>query len=173
MSNIPYDLKGIKCFVLDMDGVISATVSPVAETGFPMRTVNVKDGYAMQYAVKQGYILAVISGGDSQPMRSRFEQLGVQYIYMKIKDKKKQLEILEEASGISRQEMAYIGDDVPDLEIMQAVALSVAPSDAVSEIREAATYVSHYAGGYGVVRDLIEQTLKAQGKWALSEGFGW
>ncbi len=173
MSSIPFDLKKIKVFILDMDGVVSATVSPVDANGMPMRTVNVKDGYAMQYAVKQGYILAVISGGESAAMRLRFEQLGVQHIYMHAKDKLAKLKELEELTDCSRGEMAYIGDDLPDVEIMREVALSVAPNDAVPEVKEVAKYISHRDGGYGVVRDVIEQTLKASDKWSVGEGFGW
>lgn len=173
MSSIPYDLKKIKAFVLDMDGVVSATVSPVDPTGMPMRTVNVKDGYAMQYAVKQGYTIAIISGGTSEAMRLRFEQLGVQYVYMRIKDKVMQLRELERITGISASEMAYIGDDIPDVGVMRIVGLPCAPADAAPEVKQAALYISLCDGGYGVVRDVIEQTLKAVGKWGMSEGFGW
>lgn len=173
MSSIPFDLKKIKAFVLDMDGVVSATVSPVDPSGMPMRTVNVKDGYAMQHAVKQGYTIAIISGGESDAMRLRFEQLGVQYVYMRIKDKVAQLHELERLTGISASEMVYIGDDIPDVEVMRAVALPCAPADAAPEAKAAALYISLCDGGYGVVRDVIEQTLKASDKWGTSEGFGW
>lgn len=173
MSSIPFDLTKIKAFVLDMDGVVSATVSPVDVSGMPMRTVNVKDGYAMQYAVKQGYLLAVISGGESQAMRMRFEQLGVQHIYMRAKDKVDKLRELESLSGIKACEMAYIGDDIPDIDVMRLVALPCAPADAAPEVKQVARYISLCDGGYGVVRDIIEQTMKAQGKWGMSEGFGW
>lgn len=173
MSSIPFDLTKIKAFVLDMDGVVSATVSPVDVSGMPMRTVNVKDGYAMQYAVKQGYLLAVISGGESQAMRMRFEQLGVQHIYMRAKDKVGKLRELESLSGIKACEMAYIGDDLPDIDVMRLVALPCAPADAAPEVKQVARYISLCDGGYGVVRDIIEQTMKAQGKWGMSEGFGW
>lgn len=173
MSSIPFDLTKIKAFVLDMDGVVSATVSPVDVSGMPMRTVNVKDGYAMQYAVKQGYLLAVISGGESQAMRMRFEQLGVQHIYMRAKDKVGKLRELESLSGIKACEMAYIGDDIPDIDVMRLVALPCAPADAAPEVKQVARYISLCDGGYGVVRDIIEQTMKAQGKWGMSEGFGW
>lgn len=173
MSSIPYDLTTIKAFVLDMDGVVSATVSPVDVTGMPMRTVNVKDGYAMQYAVKQGYTLAIISGGESQAMRQRFEQLGVRYIYMRIKDKETQLLELAKTIGIAPEEMAYIGDDIPDIGVMKLVGLPCCPADAAPEVKVVARYISLCDGGYGVVRDVIEQTLKACGRWGTSEGFGW
>lgn len=173
MSSIPFDLTKVRAFVLDMDGVVSATVSPVDASGMPMRTVNVKDGYAMQYAVKQGYTIAIISGGTSDAMRLRFEQLGVQYIYMRIKDKVAQLRELEHITGISAAEMAYIGDDIPDVEVMHTVGLPCAPADAAPEAKAAALYISLCNGGYGVVRDVIEQTLRAVDKWKSSEGFGW
>lgn len=173
MSSIPYDLSKIKAFVLDMDGVISASVSPVDATGMPLRTVNVKDGYAMQYAVKQGFVLAVISGGESEQMRRRFENLGVQHVYMRIKDKTEKLKELEQLTGITTEEMVYIGDDVPDVAIMRAVGLPCCPADAVPEAKEVAKYISPLDGGYGVVRDVIEQTLRAQDCWSTGEGFGW
>ena len=173
MSSIPFDLRQIKAFVLDMDGVVSATVSPVDPSGMPMRTVNVNDGYAMQYAVKQGFVIAIISGGESLAMRYRFENLGVQHIFMRVKDKVAKLHELVELTGIQPEEMAYIGDDIPDVGIMRLVGLSVAPDDAAYEVKDIAKYISRVAGGYGVVRDVIEQTMKAQSKWGDSEGFGW
>lgn len=173
MSSIPHDLTQIKAFVLDMDGVISATVSPIDASGMPMRTVNVKDGYAMQYAVKQGYTIAIISGGESSAMRLRFEQLGVQHVYMRIKDKAHKLRELEQITGIPASQMAYIGDDIPDIEVMRLVGLPCCPADAAPEVKSVARYISLCDGGYGVVRDLIEQTLKANSKWGTSEGFGW
>lgn len=173
MSNIPHDLCSIKAFVLDMDGVISSTISPIDKDGMPMRTVNVKDGYAMQYAIKAGFVICVISGGFSQAMKHRFEQLGVQYVYMNIKDKKKQLYEFAKSSGIDTSQMAYIGDDMPDICVMNEVGLPCAPNDAVSEVKSISKYISIYNGGHGVVRDVIEQTLKAQRKWSKGEGFGW
>ena len=164
MSSIPFDLTKIKAFVLDMDGVVSATVSPIGPDGMPMRTVNVKDGYAMQYAVKQGYTIAIISGGASEAMERRFRQLGVAYIYMRISDKAAQLDVLCQESGLSPDEIAYI---------MQRVALPCAPADAAPEVKSVARYISLCDGGYGVVRDVIEQTLRANGRWSLSAGFGW
>ena len=163
MSSIPHDLSQIKAFVLDMDGVVSANVSPVGPDGMPMRTVN----------VKQGYTLAVISGGASEAMTERFRNLGAKYIYMRISDKARQLELLCQESGLRPEEIAYIGDDIPDIPVMRLVALPCAPADAAPEVKSIAKYISLYNGGYGVVRDVIEQTLKANGCWSLSEGFGW
>ena len=173
MSSIPFDLSKIRAFVLDMDGVVSATVSPIGPDGMPMRTVNVKDGYAMQYAVKQGYTLAVISGGASEAMTQRFHQLGAKHVYMRVSDKAAQLDILCQEAGITPDQIAYIGDDIADIPIMKLVALPCAPADAAPEVKSIATYISLCDGGYGVVRDVIEQTLRANGQWSLSAGFGW
>lgn len=173
MSSIPFDLTKIKAFVLDMDGVISANVSPIGQDGMPMRTVNVKDGYAMQYAVKQGYIISIISGGASEAMEQRFRQLGAAHVYMRISDKAAQLEVLCRESGLKPEEIAYIGDDIPDITIMKLVALPCAPADAAPEVKSVAKYISLCNGGYGVVRDVIEQTLRANDCWSLSVGFGW
>ena len=162
MSSIPFDLTKIKAFVLDMDGVISATVSPIGPDGMPMRTVNVK-----------GYTIAIISGGASEAMERRFRQLGVAHIYMRISDKAAQLEVLCRESGLSPDEIAYIGDDIPDITIMKLVALPCAPADAAPEVKSVARYISLCNGGYGVVRDVIEQTLRANDCWSLSAGFGW
>ena len=133
MSSIPFDLSKIRAFVLDMDGVVSATVSPIGPDGMPMRTVNVKDGYAMQYAVKQGYTLAVISGGASEAMTQRFHQLGAKHVYMRVSDKAAQLDILCQEADITPDQIAYIGDDIPDIPIMKLVALPCAPADAAPE----------------------------------------
>lgn len=173
MSSIPHDLTTIKAFVFDMDGVISATVSPIDTNGMPMRTVNVKDGYAMQYAVKRGYTIAIISGGESQAMRQRFESLGVQHIYMRIKDKVAQLRELEKTTGIPVSAMLYVGDDMPDIGVMQEVGLACCPADAVPEVKAVSDYISLCNGGYGVVRDVIEQTLRASALWDMGDGFGW
>lgn len=173
MSSIPYDLKKIKAFIFDMDGVISNTIVPMAPDGEAQRTLNIKDGYAMQYAVKQGFIIAIISGGECPAMRERARYLGLQYCYMRVSNKLECLMDLMEITGLDRTEIAYVGDDIPDREIMSYVGLPVAPNDAVPEIKEVSKYISHCNGGRGVVRDVIEQTLKAQGVWANGHGWGW
>lgn len=173
MSSIPFDLKTIKGFIFDVDGVISHTTSAMDAEGQPMRTMNVKDGYAMQYAVKQGYMLGIITGGFSPAIAKRAEYLGIKHVYMRSSKKEEQLKHLLEETNLKLEEVVYIGDDIPDLPVMQLVGLPVAPADAVSEIKQAAKYISQYRGGEGVVRDVIEQTLKAQGRWAEGDGFGW
>ena len=173
MSSINYDLKKIKAFVFDVDGVLSGDILSLSADGDPMRTVNIKDGYAMQLAVKKGYILAIITGGYTEAVRIRFSRLGIEHIYMRSAVKMKDFEDLLAKTGLALDEIMYAGDDIPDYEIMQRVGLPVAPSDAAPEIKAVAKYISLKRGGEGVARDVIEQTLKAQGDWMADEAFGW
>ena len=147
MSKIAYDLGLIKGFAFDVDGVLSAETIPLHPNGEPCRTVNIKDGYAIQLAVRKGFEIAIITGGRTEAVRKRFESLGVQHI--------------------------YLGDDIPDYEVMQAVGLPCCPADAAPEIKSVATYISPRNGGHGCGRDVIEQVMKAQGKWFGEEAFGW
>lgn len=173
MSSINYDLKKIKAFLFDVDGVLSKDIISLHPNGEPMRTVNIKDGYAMQLAVKHGYHVGIITGGNTEAVKVRYENLGVQHIYMSSAIKKHDLQDFLDKSGLSTEEVLYAGDDIPDYEVMKRVGLSVAPADAASEIKEIAKYISHKGGGEGVARDVIEQTMKAQGEWMGEEAFGW
>ena len=173
MSSINYDLKKIKAFVFDVDGVLSAEVIPLHPSGEPMRTVNIKDGYAMQLAVKKGYLLGIITGGYTESVRLRYERLVVQHIYMRSTDKMDDFRDFLEKTGVKPEEVLYAGDDIPDYEVMRSVGLPVAPADAAPEIKSVAKYISQKSGGYGIARDVIEQTLKAQGTWMCEEAFGW
>lgn len=173
MSSINYDLNKIKAFVFDVDGVLSGEVIPLHPNGDPMRTVNIKDGYALQLAVKKGYQVAIITGGYTEAVRIRFSRLGISHIYMKSAVKMHDYEDFLEKTGLQPEEILYAGDDIPDYEVMTKVGLPVAPADAAPEIKRIAKYISHKNGGYGVARDVIEQTLKAQGHWMSDEAFGW
>lgn len=173
MSSIPFDLKKIKAFVFDVDGVLSCDILPLSPDGDPMRTVNIKDGYALQLAVKRGYQVGIITGGYTEAVRLRFSRLGIQHIYMKSSIKMNDFEDFLLKTGLSPEEVAYVGDDIPDYEIMKRVALPVAPSDAAPEIKAIAAYISPRKGGEGVARDLIEQTMKVQNTWMGDEAFGW
>jgi 3-deoxy-D-manno-octulosonate 8-phosphate phosphatase (KDO 8-P phosphatase) len=174
MSSIPYDLKKIKAFVFDVDGVLSHEVIPLHPNGDPMRTVNTKDGYAIQLAVKKGFHLGIITGGYTEAVEIRFSRLGVAHIYMKSSVKKKDFLDFLAKTGVAPEEALYAGDDIPDYEVMSMAGLPVAPADAVPEIKQIAGYISHRKGGEGVARDVIEQTLKAQGLWMCDdEAFGW
>ena len=173
MSNINYDLKKIKGFIFDVDGVLSPDSIPLHPSGEPMRVINTKDGYAMQLAVKQGFQLAIITGGDTQAVRIRFESLGFQHVYLKAKHKLNEFNDFLSKTGLKPEELCYVGDDIPDYEIMKIVGLPVCPADAVPEIKEISKYISHKEGGKGVGRDIIEQVLKAQDKWMKADAFGW
>lgn len=173
MSTINYDLSKIKTFIFDVDGVLSPDSIPLSPEGEPMRMVNIKDGYAINLAVRQGYGVAIITGGDTEAVRLRFSRLGIQDIYMKSRIKIHDLNDYMQRTGYKAEEIIYAGDDLPDYHVMQAVGLSVAPADAAHEIRSIAKYISHCKGGMGVARDIIEQVMKVQGKWMTEEAFGW
>lgn len=173
MSSINYDLRKIKAFLFDVDGVLSKDIVSLHPNGEPMRTVNIKDGYAMQLAVKHGYQVGIITGGNTEAVKLRFERLGVQHIYMASAVKIHDFQDFLKKSGLSAEEIVYVGDDIPDYEVMQQVGLPIAPANAAPEIKAIARYISHKNGGEGVARDIIEQTMKAQGKWMGEEAFGW
>jgi len=175
MNDIIFDLTKIKAVVFAVNGVLSSDTAPLHPTGEPMQVINTKDGYAMQLAVKQGIILGLISGSDSLSIRKRFESLGVQYLYLNSKNKVKDYKDFLQKTGLLPEEICYVGEDIPDYEVMQDAGLPACPADAVLEIKEIAKYVSPHNGGYGVGRDIIEQVLKTQGKWMQSNAFafGW
>ena len=173
MSNINYDLTKIKAFLFDVDGVLSSDCLPLTESGDPLRTVNIKDGYALQLAVKNGYQVGIITGAYTENIRYRFERLGVQHIYLKSSVKLNDYEDFLRKTGLNDKDIMYAGDDIPDYEIMARVGLPIAPASAAPEIKEIAKYISPKNGGEGVAREIIEQTMKAQGKWMKADAFGW
>ena len=174
MSNISYDLTKIRALMFDVDGVLSLETIPTDPDGNPTRTVNIKDGYALQLAVKRGLHVAIITGGRGEATRRRYEGLGVKDICMGAAVKLTEYERLKALHGLSDDEVLYMGDDIPDYEIMSHVGLPCCPADAAPEIKQIARYISHWAGGQGCCRDVIEQVLKAQDKWMThSDAFGW
>lgn len=174
MSSINYDLSKIKGFAFDVDGVLSPSVIPLHPNGEPMRCVSVKDGYALQLAVKHGYQVAVITGGNTEAVRKRFVGLGVQTVILGADMKLQFFEEWLKNTGLKPEEVVYAGDDIPDYEAMQHAGLSVAPADAAPEIKEIAKYISPLNGGQGVGREIIEQVMKAKGEWlADKNAFGW
>jgi 3-deoxy-D-manno-octulosonate 8-phosphate phosphatase (KDO 8-P phosphatase) len=171
---INYDLQKIRAIIFDVDGVLSAETITLSATGEPLRTVNIKDGYAIQLAVKLGLRIAIMTGGNTEAVRLRYERLGVQDIYMGCSVKIQTYEQFLTNYGFTDEEVMYMGDDIPDLEIMQRVGCPVCPADACPEVQQISIYVSQLRGGYGCGRDVIEQTLRAQGKWQMNEtAFGW
>lgn len=173
MSTINYDLKKIKAIAFDVDGVLSADVIPLHTSGEPMRTVNIKDGYAIQLAVKKGLYIAIITGGRTEAVRKRFAGLGVQDLYLGSAVKIHDYRDFRDKHGLKDEEILYMGDDIPDMEVMQACGLPCCPKDAAPEVKSIARYISHAAGGYGCGRDVVEQVMKAQGKWMADDAFGW
>lgn len=171
---INYDLKKIRAIFFDVDGVLSAETIQQNENGDPMRTVNIKDGYAMQYAVKQGLILAIITGGRSEAVRRRYESLGLKEVFIGASVKIEIYEQLKQKYNLTDEEIMYMGDDIPDYEVMQVCGLPCCPADAAPEIKGISKYISHKKGGMGCGRDVLEQVLKAQGLWMNdSKAFGW
>lgn len=171
---INYDLSKIKAIVFDIDGVLSAETITLSDEGEPLRTVNIKDGYAIQLAIKLGLRIAIMTGANTQAVRRRYEGLGVEDIYQGCAVKIKTYNEFLAKYALTDDEVMYMGDDIPDLEIMRRVGCPVCPQDACMEVKTASCYVSQLRGGYGCGRDVIEQTLRAQGKWVLNEkAFGW
>ena len=147
MSSINYDLSKIKAFVFDVDGVLSCDVIPLHPNGDPMRTVNIKDGYALQLAIKKGYHVAIITGGYTEAVQIRFSRLGITHIYMKSAVKVHDYRDFLEKTGLQPEEVMYAGDDIPDYEVMTMVGLPVW-ADAAPEIKRIAKYISHKNGGW-------------------------
>jgi 3-deoxy-D-manno-octulosonate 8-phosphate phosphatase (KDO 8-P phosphatase) len=171
---INYDLRIIKAVVFDVDGVLSAETIPLHPGGDPMRTVNIKDGYAIQLAQKMGLRIAIMTGGTTESVRLRYERLGLEDVFMGCAVKIETYEAFKKKYGLADEEILYMGDDVPDYEVMQRCGCPCCPADACPEIKSLSVYVSHRQGGYGCGRDVIEQVLQAQGKWMSSEkAFGW
>ena len=162
---IPYDLSRIRLIIFDIDGVLSRSTVVLHPEGQPMRTVNIKDGYAIQLAIKQQLPIAIITGGNAESIRMRYEGLGVKDIYMRSAVKITVYEQLLEKYHLTDDEVMYMGDDIPDYEVMQRVGCAVCPADACPDIRQISCYVSQWEGGMGCGRDVIEQVLRAQGKW--------
>jgi 3-deoxy-D-manno-octulosonate 8-phosphate phosphatase (KDO 8-P phosphatase) len=170
---INYDLKKIKAFVFDVDGVLSSTRVFIIQDGELMRSSNVKDGYALQLAVKKGFEVGVITGGVSMEVFKRYQKLCLQHIYIGSYCKLNDYKAFLKKTGLTNEQVMYCGDDIPDIEVMQVVGLPVAPADAAPEIKRIAKYISPNNGGDGVARDIIEQTLKIQGLWMDEDAFTW
>lgn len=167
MSNFKEDLMKVKAFAFDVDGVLSWQVIPMHPNGEPMRTANIKDGFAIQLAVKLGYPVAIITGGKTESVFKRYENLGVPDIYMGSSDKTVDFKSWTAKHELSPENVLYMGDDLPDYAVMKKVGIPVCPSDAVEEIKSLCKYISHAKGGEGCVRDVMEQVLRAQGKWGI------
>ena len=171
---INYDLKKIRAIIFDVDGVLSCETIPLHPGGEPMRTVNIKDGYAIQLAVKMGLRIVILTGGKTESVRLRYSNLGVEDVYMACAVKIRKYEEFLAKYGLSDEEIMYMGDDIPDYEVMKRSGCPCCPADACSDIKSISRYVSGCKGGYGCGRDIIEQVLRAQDKWlSNAKAFGW
>ncbi|MDR2496461.1 MAG: HAD hydrolase family protein [Tannerellaceae bacterium] len=173
MSSIPYDLHRIKAVVFDVDGVLSGNTISLLPDGDPMRTVNIKDGYALQLAVKKQLHVGIISGARTASLHTRFAKLGITHIYLGSSIKLDDYYDFRALTQLDDDQILYAGDDIPDYHVMSRVGLPVAPADAAPEIKSIARYISPCNGGDGVARDVIEQIMKVQGLWMDEEAFGW
>ena len=165
MKKYPENLTRISTFIFDIDGVLTDGTVILESTGDQTRTMQVKDGYALQLAVKRGYKVAVISGGKNEIVRKRFTGLGIHDVFMGASNKWDSFDELKVTYNLKNEEIAYMGDDIPDYEIMNEIGLPTCPNDAATEIKQISQYISPIPGGKGCVRDVIEKVLRAQGKW--------
>lgn len=171
---INYDLQKIKAIIFDVDGVLSAETITLATDGEPLRTVNIKDGYAIQLAQKLGLRIIILTGGNTDAVRIRYEHLGVEDIYMGCAVKLKTYEEIKNKYSYTDEEILYMGDDIPDYQVMKQAGCPCCPADACTDVKEISLYVSNKKGGYGCGRDVIEQVLRAKGMWLQdNRAFGW
>lgn len=171
---IDYNLKQIRAIIFDVDGVLSCSTIPMDENGLPLRTINIKDGYAIQLAKKMGLRIAIMTGATGENIIKRYQYLGVEDIYISCANKKDFYMSFLLKYKLQQNQIIYVGDDIPDYEVMNLCGCPCCPSDAATEIKEISLYVSDRKGGMGCARDIIEQVLKAQGIWLNdSAAFGW
>jgi 3-deoxy-D-manno-octulosonate 8-phosphate phosphatase (KDO 8-P phosphatase) len=166
-------LKDISTFIFDVDGVLTDGSVYVMENGEQARQFNIKDGYAIQLAVKCGYNVCAISGSRSKISIHRLNSLGVTDVYVGASTKSENFRAYLENKHVLPASVLFMGDDIPDLEVMKLAGLAVCPADAAEEIKAVSSYVSPNAGGKGAVRDVIEKVLKIQGKWMSEEAYSW
>lgn len=165
MSRIDYNLSDIRAIVFDIDGVLSPSTVPVDEEGRPSRMINVKDSFAIRLSISKGLRVAIISGATDPRMQEAYSRFGVTDIFMSRPDKKSVMLRWMSDASLARHEVAYVGDDIPDIPAMNCAGLRVCPADAADDVKETANYISRVPGGHGVARDLLEQILSAQDKW--------
>ncbi|MEN8853111.1 MAG: HAD-IIIA family hydrolase [Candidatus Arcticimaribacter sp.] len=163
-------LPNITTFIFDVDGVLTNGKVLITSQGEMYREMDTKDGYALKCALVQGYKVCIISGGTNEGVRNRLKALGIYDIYLGAHHKQEPFQDLMDSYDLKPEEILYMGDDVPDIVVMEQVDVAACPNDAVSDVKEIANYVSHKKGGEGCVREIIEQTLRVQGKWLTNIG---
>lgn len=171
---ISYDLSHIKACAFDVDGVLSRITVSLDDNGIPRRSANIRDGYAIQLAMKRGLRIAIITGARVESITDRYLQMGVEDIYLGASLKAEIFETFCNRHDLQPDEVLYMGDDIPDYPVLQLCGLPCCPADAAWEVKSICNYISPFAGGEGCVRDVLEQILKAQGKWMNDEeAYGW
>jgi len=170
MENFKQKLTRIKTILLDIDGVLTNGQVFLMENGEFVRNMNSKDGYALQLAVKKGYRIAIISGGNSQPVKKALENLGISDVFLSQHDKLQCYKDYINELDLKEEGILYMGDDLPDYEVMQRVGIATCPFNAANEIKGICMYISNRNGGEGCVRDIIEQVMRSQGTWEIA---GW
>ncbi len=173
MTNFKEDLTRVKAFVFDIDGVMSLLTISLNAFGVPNRTVNLRDGYAIQLAVKKGYHVGIISGSNAKEYIRRLKGLGVSDIYLNSRAKTEHFNNFCTKHAIQSSDVMYMGDDIPDYGVMKLAGVPVCPADADSEIKKVASYISDKRGGEGCVRDVIEQVLRLHNNWMDNDAFTW
>lgn len=158
-------MNDITTFVFDVDGVLTDSSVFVTNEGEMLRTMNIRDGYAMKAAIESGYNVCIISGGSNEGVRIRLNNLGIKDIHLGTPDKVKTFKEYTDNYNVKPEEVLYMGDDIPDFHVMKLVGLPTCPQDSSPEIKNICRYISHVKGGRGAARDVIEQVMKVQGKW--------
>lgn len=161
--NFKERLQKVKCFVFDIDGVLTDGQLHILQDGTMLRNMNIKDGYALRQAFLKNYPIFVISGSNAEGVKQRLKNLGIEEVYLNCKDKLDQLSVLLVKHQLTYEDVLYMGDDIPDLEVMKKCGVATCPNDAVHQIKDISIYISDYCGGKGAVRDVIEQTLRLHG----------
>ena len=159
------NFKSITTFIFDIDGVLTDGALYVFDSGEQVRCMNIKDGYALQLAIKKGYRIAAFSGSESPAVTRRLAKLGITEVFMKVENKLQSIEQYLQLHKVKWKDVLFMGDDIPDLEVMQKAGMGCAPADGVHEVLEIARYISPFNGGKGCVRDVIEKVLRLNAHW--------
>ena len=163
-------LPQITTFIFDVDGVLTNGKVLITSEGEMYREMDTKDGYALKCALDQGFKVCIISGSTNEGVRNRLRALGIYDIYLGAHHKGEPFQDVLDSYELSPDEILYMGDDMPDIEVMEQVAVAACPQDAVADVKAVSNYISHKKGGEGCVRDIVEQTLRVQGKWRKNIG---
>jgi 3-deoxy-D-manno-octulosonate 8-phosphate phosphatase (KDO 8-P phosphatase) len=165
-NNYKEGLKNISTFIFDVDGVLTDGSLLIDSDGNMLRKMNVKDGYALRVAIESGYNICIISGGNNESVRKRLKGLGIKEIHLGSENKTEQLNSFIKKYDLDKKNILFMGDDIPDIPVLKIIGLPCCPQDATPEVKNFCSYVSHKNGGVGAVRDVIEQVMKIQNKWA-------